>query len=302
RRDLGGRARRDAARQVAEGGRHQPDGRVPVRAGRGARHAEASMGAHHQRGVHRRLPRIGARSALRAVRRDQGRAHGAHARARRVLGAQGDPRQRDRAWIFSFAARRRGHRDGGAGDQGDEPDPARGRRRRIEGRGRVPRRRRIQLHHRTDHRRRWREDDRVTLTSSSTSPYAARPWTRPQDYWVRHDLPYPGRPLNDILALTAVDMPDRQATQFLGASLTFRDLKERSDALAAALARLGIVKGDRVGIMLPNCPQYIIASFAILRLGAVVVNINPSYTARETGIVAADSGVRVVLTLHPPPP
>src|SRR5262249_7176974 len=88
-----------------------------------------------------------------------------------------------------------------------------------------------------------------------------------------------------------------QATQFLGASLTFRDLKERSDALAAALARLGIVKGDRVGIMLPNCPQYIIASFAILRLGAGVVNINPSYTPRETGIVAADSGVRVVITL-----
>ena len=49
--------------------------------------------------------------------------------------------------------------------------------------------------------------------------------------------------------------------------------------------------------MLPNCPQYIIAAFAILRLGAIVVNINPSYTARELLIIAADSGVRLVITL-----
>ena len=49
--------------------------------------------------------------------------------------------------------------------------------------------------------------------------------------------------------------------------------------------------------MLPNCPQYIIASFAILRLGAIVVNINPSYTAREALIIATDSGVRAVITI-----
>ena len=57
------------------------------------------------------------------------------------------------------------------------------------------------------------------------------------------------------------------------------------------------MQGDRVGIMLPNCPQYIIATFAILRVGAVVVNINPSYTAREVLTVATDSGIRVLVTL-----
>jgi long-chain acyl-CoA synthetase len=67
--------------------------------------------------------------------------------------------------------------------------------------------------------------------------------------------------------------------------------------LAAGLAELGIAKGDRVAIMLPNCPQYIIAAFGILRLGAVIVNINPSYTAREVVTVAADSGARIVITL-----
>jgi acyl-CoA synthetase (AMP-forming)/AMP-acid ligase II len=110
-------------------------------------------------------------------------------------------------------------------------------------------------------------------------------------------MTYPGRPLGDILALTAVHRPEKPATHFLGAELTFLDLKRRSDALAASLAVLGIAKGDRVAIMLPNCPQYIIAAFAILRLGAVVVNINPSYTAREFLVVAADATPRVVIAL-----
>jgi long-chain acyl-CoA synthetase len=132
---------------------------------------------------------------------------------------------------------------------------------------------------------------------STESVYASRPWQRHYDYWVRPHTTYPGRPLADILSATALELPDRAATSFFGAELTFLDLKRRADALAAALAQRGISKGDRVGIMLPNCPQYIIAAFAILRLGAVVVNINPSYTAREVLIVAGDSGARIVITL-----
>ena len=131
----------------------------------------------------------------------------------------------------------------------------------------------------------------------AASPYAARPWLKHYDYWVRPSLSYPGRPLSDLLSLTAIERPDRPATQFLGAQLTFLDLKQRSDALAASLSQIGVVKGDRVGIMLPNCPQYIIAAFAVLRLGAVVVNINPSYTPREFLTIATDSGVRLVITL-----
>jgi long-chain acyl-CoA synthetase len=132
---------------------------------------------------------------------------------------------------------------------------------------------------------------------SVTSAYASRRWLKHYDYWVRPHMSYPGRPLYDILALTTVHRPDHTATHFLGAELTYLDLKQRADALAASLARLGIGKGDRVGIMLPNCPQYIIASFAILKLGAVIVNINPSYTPREYLIVAADSTPRIVITM-----
>lgn len=108
---------------------------------------------------------------------------------------------------------------------------------------------------------------------------------------------YPCRPLHEILRIAAVEVPDRPATAFLGAHLSFGQIKEQSDKLATALSRLGIVKGDRVGIMLPNCPQYLIATFATLRLGAMVVNVNPLYTPREILLVAQDSGMRVLFTL-----
>lgn len=129
------------------------------------------------------------------------------------------------------------------------------------------------------------------------SYYSHRPWLRHYDYWVPPHLVYPRRPLHEILDTAAIDVPDRPATSFFGATLTFQDLKDRSDRLATALGRLGVTKGDRVGIMLPNCPQYIIAVFAILRHGAVVVNINPSYTPREVLTVADDSAIRWLLTL-----
>jgi long-chain acyl-CoA synthetase len=129
------------------------------------------------------------------------------------------------------------------------------------------------------------------------SLYSHRPWLRHYDYWVPHHLNYPDRPLHEILDTAVIDVPDRPATSFFGATLTFEEIKDRSDRLATALHQYGLAKGDRVGIMLPNCPQYIIAAFAILRHGAVVVNINPSYTAREVLNVATDSGIRTLITL-----
>ncbi len=131
----------------------------------------------------------------------------------------------------------------------------------------------------------------------SDSPYAARPWLTHYDYWVRPHMTYPGKPLYEILASATVDLPDKTATIFLGAELTYAQIKQRVDMLAADFAQSGIVKGDRIGIMLPNSPQYIIAAFAILRLGAIIVNLNPIYTAREVLTVARDSGIRMLVTL-----
>jgi long-chain acyl-CoA synthetase len=124
-----------------------------------------------------------------------------------------------------------------------------------------------------------------------------RPWLRHYDYWVPPSLTYPQRPLCEILDTSAIDVADRPATAFLGAELTFREIKAQADGFAAALLGLGVAKGDRVGIMLPNCPQYIVAAFAVLRLGAVVVNVNPTYTAREVLSLAIDSGMSAMVTL-----
>jgi long-chain acyl-CoA synthetase len=138
----------------------------------------------------------------------------------------------------------------------------------------------------------------VKLLIMSTDSFdASRPWLRHYDYWVPAHLTYPRRPLHEILDTAVVDVPKRPATSFFGATLTFEDIKDQSDRFATALARWGLAKGERVGIMLPNCPQYIIAAFAILRHGAVVVNVNPSYTAREVLALAHDSGIRFLVTL-----
>jgi long-chain acyl-CoA synthetase len=97
--------------------------------------------------------------------------------------------------------------------------------------------------------------------------------------------------------MAAADVPDRPAVAFFGQQLTFAQIKERADKFATALARSGIVQGDRVGVMLPNCPQYIVAVFGILRIGAIVVNVNPLYTPREVRVVAEDSGMRALIVL-----
>lgn len=124
-----------------------------------------------------------------------------------------------------------------------------------------------------------------------------RPWLDHYDYWVPHHTNYPQRPLYEILRRAAAEGGELPATTFLGADLTFAELKDKVDRLATALARHGVVKGDRVGIMLPNCPQYLIGVFAVLRLGAIVVNINPAYAAPEVEHLVRDSGIRMLLTL-----
>src|SRR5258708_27887875 len=115
----------------------------------------------------------------------------------------------------------------------------------------------------------------------TSSPYGARPWLQHYDYWVRPHLTYPRRPLYDVLSTTAIDLPDRPATTFFGAELTFAQLKDRADRLAAAPPRLGVAPGGPVGIMLPNSPQYILAPLPVLRLGARAVHTHPPFTTRR---------------------
>ncbi len=142
-----------------------------------------------------------------------------------------------------------------------------------------------------------RSKSRSVTDEVAGSPYAAKPWLAHYDYWTPAHVNYPRRPLYEILRTTALASPDLIATAFLGAHLSYGQIKEQADKLATALVRLGLKQNDRVGIMLPNCPQYMIATFAILRLGAIVVNVNPLYTSREVAVVAKDSGMRILLVL-----
>ncbi|MBL8187156.1 MAG: long-chain fatty acid--CoA ligase [Acidobacteria bacterium] len=129
------------------------------------------------------------------------------------------------------------------------------------------------------------------------SPYAAKPWLKHYDFWVDPNPNMPRQPLYQILQIASASYRDKPATAFLGAFLTFGEVKSQVDRLASALAKLGITKGDRVGIMLPNCPQYLISFFAIVRLGAIVANVNPIYTPREVEAVAKDSGMKAMIVL-----
>jgi long-chain acyl-CoA synthetase len=131
----------------------------------------------------------------------------------------------------------------------------------------------------------------------TASAYVEKRWLRHYDYWVPESSNFPRRSVYHILNLAATYFHDRPATAFLHAQLTFGELKQQADKLAAALAALGISKGDRVGVMLPNCPQYVISLFAITRLGAIVTNVNPIYTPREVELVVRDSGLRAMITL-----
>jgi long-chain acyl-CoA synthetase len=133
--------------------------------------------------------------------------------------------------------------------------------------------------------------------STNPSPYAQKPWLKHYDFWVPAETTYPSQSVYQVLNVAASHCGDRPATAFLGGQMTYSEIKAQTDKLATALARLGIGRGDRVGVMLPNCPQYIISFFAIVRLGAIVANVNPTYTPREVDLVARDSGMRVMITL-----
>ncbi len=124
----------------------------------------------------------------------------------------------------------------------------------------------------------------------------SRPWQRHYDYNVPLTIRYPRIPLHNLLDIPANYFPDKAACHFYGTQMTFRDLRRSVWRMAHALAGLGVQKGDRVGINLPNCPQYLIANYAALSLGAVVVNLNPMYTAAELKHAVEKTGMSTLIT------
>jgi long-chain acyl-CoA synthetase len=138
------------------------------------------------------------------------------------------------------------------------------------------------------------------MTTRPTAPGSseAAPWIAHYDAGVPSTLyPYPDRTLVDYVASHARDRPRAPAVLFKGAALTYDALNSLSDALASAFAALGIARGDRIGLVLPNCPQFLIAELAAWKIGAIVAPFNPTYTERELETPIRDHGIETVVTL-----
>jgi long-chain acyl-CoA synthetase len=128
-----------------------------------------------------------------------------------------------------------------------------------------------------------------------------RTWFASYSPDVPHTLePYRERSLFSILEESARRFPSRPAAVWFvpgGRTLTYAELLRDIERFSAVLASLGVNKGDRVGLILPNCPQYVIAYYATVRLGGVIVGNNPLYTQRELSYQLGDAGCDVVVVL-----
>ena len=137
----------------------------------------------------------------------------------------------------------------------------------------------------------------TSVRAKDPAPLAERPWTQHYDPGVPATLHYPAITLTAFLRETATRHPDAIATIFFNRKRTYASLYADVRRFAAGLQRLGVGKGDRVALMLPNCPQFLIAFWGALEAGATVVPTNPLYTAPEVERQLADAGAETVVVL-----
>ncbi len=121
------------------------------------------------------------------------------------------------------------------------------------------------------------------------------PWTARYAPGVPATVDIPDHSLVDLLDASVARFGHHVALDFYGGTTTYTELGEQVAQAAAALRTLGVTAGDRVALVLPNCPQHVIAFYAVLRLGAVVVEHNPLYTPEELEVQLADHGARVAI-------
>ncbi|MGE6259293.1 AMP-binding protein [Heyndrickxia sporothermodurans] len=124
-----------------------------------------------------------------------------------------------------------------------------------------------------------------------------KPWLLQYPDEIPASLSYEEKPVHSYLTEASKNYADKIAIHFMGKELTFREVYDSALKFANYLKKLGVKKGDRVAIMLPNCPQSVIGYFGILYAGGIVVQTNPLYTERELEYQMDDSGAKVILTL-----
>jgi long-chain acyl-CoA synthetase len=124
-----------------------------------------------------------------------------------------------------------------------------------------------------------------------------KPWFHSWPSDVPRTLTYPDVALHEILRNTAREHGEKTAISFRDKEITYAELNELSNRFAASLASLGVARGDRIAIYLPNIPQFIIAYFGVLKAGAVVTTISPLHREREVERQLSDSGTETIVTL-----
>ncbi|MBD1381145.1 AMP-binding protein [Metabacillus arenae] len=122
-------------------------------------------------------------------------------------------------------------------------------------------------------------------------------WAKNYPEEIPYELVIEPKPLQSYLTRSAVNYPHETAIHFIGKELTFREVYEKSLKLGNYLQELGLQKGERVSIMLPNCPQAVIAYYGVLYAGGIVVQTNPLYMERELEYQMKDCGAKYIITL-----
>ena len=124
-----------------------------------------------------------------------------------------------------------------------------------------------------------------------------KPWLQHYREDIPPQLEYDEKPLHYYLKKSATEYPNKIAIHFLGKEFTFQYIYDAAQRLASYLQDIGLLKGDRVAIMLPNTPQAVISFYAVLMAGGIVVQTNPLYTERELQYQMKDSGAKIIITL-----
>lgn len=131
--------------------------------------------------------------------------------------------------------------------------------------------------------------------ASGQNPLAHRPWLKNYSPGVAVDVHLPETSLSHLIDDAVREVPHKVALEFFGATTTYAELGSQIDRAAEGLRLAGVQAGDRVALILPNCPQHIIAFYAVLRLGAIVVEHNPLYTGAELRHMFEDHGAKAAI-------
>ena len=132
---------------------------------------------------------------------------------------------------------------------------------------------------------------------NATAPSASRPWRQIYPTGLEWDQPLTPKPLHRFLEEAASLHPNNPALDFNGRRTDYSELKDLVDRTAAGLRNLGVSRGSKVGLCLPNCPYTVIAYYAVMKAGGTVVNFNPLYTAEEMTKQVRDSHTDIMVTI-----